>query len=153
MPVLTHSIPLSHDWGERRYFPVCLWITEAQLQSLDVLQNFLGQIRQLKIVFDQYKEANRNNVIQMLKCLAKEGKKLQSLTIICCGENALFYSGLGILDSLMELCRKESKVDLHHIDLRKLPFTLSDGFTRLIATGSPNSIACSSRIERLQSDS
>lgn len=53
-------------------------------------------------------------------------------------ENPLFYFGLGILDRLMDLCRKESKVDLHHIDLRKLPFTLSDGFTRLIATGSPN---------------
>lgn len=74
----------------------------------------------------------------MLACLAKEGKKLESLTIICCGENQLFYSGLEILDSIMELCRKGSCTDLQHIDLRKLPFTLSDGFTRLIATGSPN---------------
>lgn len=89
-------------------------------------------------MFDQSKEANRKNVIQILQCLAKEGKKLQSLTIICCGENPLFYSGPEILDSIMELCRKESCIDLHHIDLRKLPFTLSDGFTRLIATGSPN---------------
>lgn len=89
-------------------------------------------------MFDQSKEANRKNVIQILQCLAKEGKKLQSLTVICCGENPLFYSGPEILDSIMELCRKESCIDLHHIDLRKLPFTLSDGFTRLIATGSPN---------------
>ncbi|XP_040185063.1 F-box/LRR-repeat protein 8 isoform X2 [Rana temporaria] len=119
------------------YTEIC-WITEDQLLSLDGLRNFLGQIRQLKIVFDQSKEANRNNVIQMLKGLAKESKRLQSLTIMCCGENPLFYSGLEILDSIMELCRMDSKVDLHHIDLRNLPFTLSDGFTRLIATGSPN---------------
>ncbi|XP_072278964.1 F-box/LRR-repeat protein 8 [Pyxicephalus adspersus] len=114
------------------------WITEDQLHSLDGLQDFLGQIRQLKIVFDQSKEANRKNVTQILKCLAKEGRKLESLTIACCGENPFFYSGMEILDSIMELCRKESCVDLHHIDFRKLPFTLSDGFIRLIATGSPN---------------
>lgn len=114
------------------------WITEDQLQSLDGLQDFFSQIRQLKIVFDQSKEENRKIVIQMLKCLAKEGKKLESLTIACCGDNPFFYSGLEILESIMELCRKESFIDLHHIDLRKLPFTLSDGFTRLVATGSPN---------------
>lgn len=77
-------------------------------------------------------------MIQILICLARESRKLESLNIACCGENPLFYSGLEILDSIMEMCRKGSQIDLRHIDLRKLPFTLSDGFTRLIATGSPN---------------
>ncbi|XP_063801515.1 F-box/LRR-repeat protein 8-like isoform X2 [Pseudophryne corroboree] len=114
------------------------WVTEEEITSLEALQHFIGQIRQLKIQFDQSKEATRKNVIQILECLAKKSRKLESLNIMCCGENPYFYSGLEILDSIMELCRKESHIDLYHIDLRKLPFTLSDGFTRLIATGSPN---------------
>lgn len=114
------------------------WATEDELMSLDGLQDLVGQIRQLKIVFDQSKEANRQNVTQLLECLAKKSSKLQSLTVTCCGENPLFYSGLEILDSIMELCRKESRLDLHHIDLRGLPFTLDEGFMRLVATGSPN---------------
>ncbi|XP_075137990.1 F-box/LRR-repeat protein 8 [Leptodactylus fuscus] len=114
------------------------WVSDEELLSTDGLQDFIGQIRHLKIVFDQSKEATRKNVTQILICLAKESKKLESLNIACCGENPFFYSGLEILDSIMELCRKESQIDLHHIDLRKLPFTLSDGFTRLIASGSPN---------------
>lgn len=114
------------------------WVSDEELLSIDGLQNFIGQIRHLKIVFDQSKEATRKNVIQILICLARESRKLESLNIACCGENPLFYSGPEILDSIMELCRKESQIDLHHLDLRKLPFTLSDGFTRLIATGSPN---------------
>ncbi|XP_068117144.1 F-box/LRR-repeat protein 8 isoform X2 [Hyperolius riggenbachi] len=114
------------------------WVTDNDLLTLDGLQGFLGQIRQLNIEFDQSKEATRENVCQILRSLAKESKKLESLTIKCCGENPFFYSGLEILDSIMELCRKGSQIDLHHIDLRKLPFTLSDGFTRLIANGSPN---------------
>ncbi|XP_069594839.1 F-box/LRR-repeat protein 8 [Ranitomeya imitator] len=114
------------------------WVSDEELQSIDGLQDFVGQIRNLKIVFDQAKEGTRKNVIQFLICLAKQSRKLESLNITCCGENPFFYSGLEILDSIMELCRKESQIDLHHVDLRKLPFTLSDGFTRLIATGSPN---------------
>ncbi|XP_071973692.1 F-box/LRR-repeat protein 8 isoform X2 [Engystomops pustulosus] len=114
------------------------WVSDEELLSIDGLQDFIGQIRHLKIMFDQSKEATRKNVIQILICLAKESRKLESLDIACCGENPLFYSGLEILDSIMELCRKESQIDLHHLDLRKLPFTLSDGFTRLIANGSPN---------------
>ncbi|XP_063293355.1 F-box/LRR-repeat protein 8-like [Pelobates fuscus] len=114
------------------------WVSEEELLTLDGLEHFLVQIQQLKIVFDQSKEANRNNVINILDCLAKKKNKLRSLTIVCCGENPLFYSGQEILESIMNLCRKESHVDLQHIDLRKFPFTLSDGFVRLIARGSPN---------------
>ncbi|XP_040264938.1 F-box/LRR-repeat protein 8-like [Bufo bufo] len=120
------------------HFTEISWVSDEELLSIDGLQNFIGQIRHLKILFDQSKETTRKNVTQFLICLAKESKKLESVNIACCGENPLFYSGLEILDSIMELCRKESQIDLHHVDLRKLPFTLSDGFTRLIATGSPN---------------
>ncbi|XP_056382220.1 F-box/LRR-repeat protein 8 isoform X2 [Hyla sarda] len=114
------------------------WVSDEEVLTIDGLQDYIGQIKQLKIVFDQSKEETRKNVIQILNCLARESRKLESLNIACCGENPYFYSGLEILESIMELCRKESQIDLHHIDLRKLPFTLSDGFTRLIATGSPN---------------
>uniref|UniRef100_A0A8C5PXU2 F-box/LRR-repeat protein 8 n=1 Tax=Leptobrachium leishanense TaxID=445787 RepID=A0A8C5PXU2_9ANUR len=114
------------------------WVSEDELPSLDGLENFLAQIKQLKLEFDQSKEANRNSISKILDCLAKEKNKLESLTIVCCGQNPFFYSGQEILESIMNLFRKESQVDLHHLDLRKLPFTLSDGFVRLVAAGSPN---------------
>ncbi|XP_075433010.1 F-box/LRR-repeat protein 8 [Ascaphus truei] len=114
------------------------WVTEEEELCLDGLHHFLGQIKHLKIVFDQSKEANRNNVTQLLDCLSKESRRLENLSLACCGENPLFYSGQEILESIMSLCRKDSRIDLYHVDFRKLPFTLSDGLVRLIATGSPN---------------
>ncbi|XP_053305189.1 F-box/LRR-repeat protein 8 [Spea bombifrons] len=114
------------------------WVSEEELLCLEGMECFLSQIKQLKIVFDQSKEVNRKNVTEILDCLSKESDKLESLTIVCCGENPLFYSGQEILESIMNLCRKESHLDLHYMDLRRLPFTLSDGFVRLIAKGSPN---------------
>ncbi|KAM4603242.1 F-box/LRR-repeat protein 8-like, partial [Discoglossus pictus] len=113
-------------------------VSEDDFLSLEVLHHFLSHIKHLKIVFDQSKEANRKNVTQILDCLAKESSKLKTLIVECCGENPLFHSGMEILESIMGLCRKESQIDLHHVDFRKLPFTLEDGFVRLIATGSPN---------------
>ncbi|KAM4721964.1 F-box/LRR-repeat protein 8 [Rhinophrynus dorsalis] len=114
------------------------WMSEEELLSMEGLHQYLGQIKHLKIVFDQSKETNRINVTQILDCLSKESHKLENLIIECCGENPLFYSGQEILESIMSLCRKESHIDLHHVDFRKFPFTLSDGFVRLVATGSPN---------------
>ncbi|XP_063294050.1 F-box/LRR-repeat protein 8-like [Pelobates fuscus] len=120
------------------YYTEISFGSEEELLTLDGLEHFLVQIKQIKIVFDQSKEANRNSVSEILDCLAKEKNKLKSLTIVCCGENPLFYSGQEVLESIMNLCRKESHGDLQNIDLRKLPFTFSDGFVRLIATGNPN---------------
>uniref|UniRef100_A0A8C5PXK4 F-box/LRR-repeat protein 8 n=2 Tax=Leptobrachium leishanense TaxID=445787 RepID=A0A8C5PXK4_9ANUR len=128
------GVALSMVW----HYTEISWVSEDELPSLDGLEHFLAQIKQLKLEFDQSKEANRNSISKILDFLAKEKNKLRGLTIVCCGVNPLFYSGQEILESIMKLFRKNSRVDLHHLDLRKLPFTLSDGFVRLIATGSPN---------------
>ncbi|XP_053556250.1 F-box/LRR-repeat protein 8 [Bombina bombina] len=129
------SAVLSNDvW----HYTEIRWVSEDELLFIEELHDFLVHIKDLKIVFDQSMESIRRNVSLVLDCLSKESSKLKSLTIVCCGENPLFDSGQEILESIMKLCRKESRIDLHHVDLRKLPFTLSDGFVRLIATGSPN---------------
>ncbi|KAG8437649.1 hypothetical protein GDO86_008387, partial [Hymenochirus boettgeri] len=114
------------------------WVSEKEVLSLKGLQQFMGQIKHLKIIFDQSMETNRKNVMQFLKYFSKESSKLNSLNIVCCGENAFFYSGQEILESIMGLCGKASNVDLHHVDFRELPFTLNDDFVKSIATGSPN---------------
>ncbi|XP_069495968.1 F-box/LRR-repeat protein 8-like [Ambystoma mexicanum] len=108
---------------------------DAILQSV---HQFLGHIKHLKIVFDQAKETNRRNVIQVLDSLARESHKLEDLCILCRGENPIFYSGQDILDSIKNVCRHDNEINLQHIDFRNMPITLDDGLVRLIATGNPN---------------
>uniref|UniRef100_A0A8D0HUM3 F-box/LRR-repeat protein 8 n=1 Tax=Sphenodon punctatus TaxID=8508 RepID=A0A8D0HUM3_SPHPU len=123
----------------------CVWhFTEisCDLEDKDgVLQSlhqFLGQIKHLKIVFDQSKEINRKNVTQILDMLARQNHKLQKLCIACTGENPYFYSGQDILQSIRNICQSKNHIDLHHIDFRQIPFTLDDGIVGLIAASSPN---------------
>ncbi|XP_010178670.1 PREDICTED: F-box/LRR-repeat protein 8 [Mesitornis unicolor] len=108
---------------------------EGILQSL--LQ-FLSQIKHLKIVFDQSKEVNRKNVACILDALAKQNHKLQQLCIVCDGENPYFYSGQDILQSIRNICDTTNQIDLQHIDLRKMPFTLDDELVECLATANPN---------------
>ncbi|NXN91543.1 FBXL8 protein, partial [Rhinopomastus cyanomelas] len=107
----------------------------------DILQNllqFLSQIKHLKIVLDQSKEVNRKKVTRILDVLAKENPRLQQLCIVCCGENPYFYSGQDILQSIRNLCDPRNRIDLQHIDLRKMPFTLDGELVELLATTNPN---------------
>ncbi|OCT84390.1 F-box/LRR-repeat protein 8 [Xenopus laevis] len=113
-------------------------VSDKDLLILEGLLQYLDQIKHLKVVFDQSKETNRMTVIQIFDCLSKGSCRLEKLNIVCCGENPFFYSGKEILRSITNLCGKESRVDLHHVDLRNVPFTLTDDFVRLIAAGSPN---------------
>uniref|UniRef100_A0A8C3BZC8 F-box/LRR-repeat protein 8 n=1 Tax=Cairina moschata TaxID=8855 RepID=A0A8C3BZC8_CAIMO len=108
---------------------------ESMLQSL---VQFLSQIKHLKIVFDQSKEVNRQNVRRILDLLAKQSHKLQQLCIVCHGENPYFYSGQDILQSIRNICDTRNQIDLQHIDFRKMPFTLDDELVELIATTNPN---------------
>ncbi|XP_029464536.1 F-box/LRR-repeat protein 8 isoform X2 [Rhinatrema bivittatum] len=105
---------------------------------LHVLHQFGSQIKHLKIVFDQSKETNRRNVIQVLNSLAIKNYRLKKLCIICRGENPYFYSGQDILDSIQNVCCSENQINLQHIDFRKMPFTLDDALVRSIADNSPN---------------
>ncbi|XP_069496002.1 F-box/LRR-repeat protein 8-like [Ambystoma mexicanum] len=103
-----------------------------------LLYQFLGHVKHLKILFDQSKESNRRNMSRVLDTLANESQMLESFSIICQGENPLFYSGQDIMVSIKKVCRRDNQIDLHHIDLRKMPITLDDALVMLIATGSPN---------------
>ncbi|NP_001121528.1 F-box/LRR-repeat protein 8 [Xenopus tropicalis] len=112
-------------------------VSDKDLLLLEGLRQYVGQIKHLKLVFNQSKETNRMKVIEIFDCLCKESCKLESLNIVCCGENPFFYSGPEILTSIANLCR-DSPIDLHHVDFRNVPFTLTDDFVRCIATSSPN---------------
>ncbi|XP_028907745.1 F-box/LRR-repeat protein 8 isoform X1 [Ornithorhynchus anatinus] len=111
---------------------------EAEQDMLHCLKHFLGQIRQLRIVFDQSKEPNRRTVAEILAALAQENSQLQALSVVCCGENPLFYSGRDFLQALRGLCLGPVPCDLRHVDLRSMPFTLDAGLVTLLARSSPN---------------
>ncbi|XP_069072301.1 F-box/LRR-repeat protein 8 isoform X2 [Pleurodeles waltl] len=129
------------DWASA-VFDYSVWYsTEISCDSVDdnvLLYQVLGHIKHLTILFDQSVELNRNNVAHVLDSLAMESDRLESLTIICKGENPYFYSGQDILESIRNVCGRDSQIDLHHIDFRKMPITLDDELVMLIAIGNPN---------------
>ncbi|XP_007430729.1 F-box/LRR-repeat protein 8 isoform X1 [Python bivittatus] len=113
-------------------------VAEDEEATLRSLHQFLHHIKHLKVVFDQSEEVIRKNVSQILDLLAKQNHKLQALCIECEGENPYFYSGQDILQSIRGICLSQNKINLQHIDFRKMPFTLDDGIVQLVASSSPN---------------
>lgn len=112
--------------------------SENEEGTLQSLLQFLSQIRHLKVAFDQSKEVNRKNVTRILDALAVQNHKLQQLCIVCHGENPYFYSGQDILQSIRNLCDAKNRIDLQHVDLRKMPFTLDGELVELLATTNPS---------------
>lgn len=116
----------------------CIVDISNQDNTLQSLCRFLHHIKHLRIVFDQFLEANRRYVARILDIVALRQQKLQSLCIACRGDNPYFYSGQDILQGLRQLCRSRNKLHLQCIDLRKMPFTLDNGFVKLIGISSPD---------------
>ncbi|XP_032086986.1 F-box/LRR-repeat protein 8-like [Thamnophis elegans] len=103
-----------------------------------MLQPYLIHIRHLKIVLNQYMELNRRLVPQVLDMLAFKRVKLRALNIVCQGLSPYFYSGQDLLQSIRLLCQRNSRIDLQHVDLRKMPFILDNNTVLLLAYRSPN---------------
>ncbi|XP_078527711.1 F-box/LRR-repeat protein 8-like [Lissotriton helveticus] len=129
------------DWATAVLDYSVWYSTEISCDSVDdnvLLYQVLGHIKHLTVLFDQSVELNRNNVAHVLDSLALESDRLESLIIICEGENPYFYSGQDLLESIRNVCGQNNQIDLHHIDFRKMPITLDDELVMLIAIGNPN---------------
>ncbi|XP_009897471.2 F-box/LRR-repeat protein 8 [Dryobates pubescens] len=111
--------------------------SEDEEGMLQRLPQFLGQIRHLKIAFDQSKEVNRRGVVRLLDALAKQKHQLQELCLVCHGENPYFCAGQDILQGIRALCAARNQGALRHLDFRKLPFTLDGQLVELLAAANP----------------
>nr|XP_008109944.1 PREDICTED: F-box/LRR-repeat protein 8 [Anolis carolinensis]XP_008109945.1 PREDICTED: F-box/LRR-repeat protein 8 [Anolis carolinensis] len=129
------AVSTSSVWG---FTEVSCDGEEEEEGTLTSLHQFLPHIKHLKIVFDQSKKSTQQNVTRILDLLPQKNHKLRALCIECRGENPLFYSGQDILQSIRNVCRSDTKIDLRCLDFRKMPFTLDDATVRLVALGSPN---------------
>ncbi|NXR15631.1 FBXL8 protein, partial [Semnornis frantzii] len=112
--------------------------SEDEGGMLQSLLHFLGQIKHLKIAFDQSKEMNRRSVMHILDVLAGQNHGLEQLCVVCHGENPYFYSGQDILQSIRNLCATPNQGGLQHIDFRKMPFTLDAELVELLAATNPS---------------
>ncbi|XP_064414472.1 F-box/LRR-repeat protein 8 isoform X2 [Latimeria chalumnae] len=135
------------SWAKACCCPATWYYTEVRCVSQEMedgilwgSQNFLAKAKCLKIVLDQSEQRNRDWAIKILNWLAEDATKLKDLSIVCTGENPYFYSGRDILESIRSLCQKNGQtqsLNLHRLDLRKVPFTLDGELVRLVAASCP----------------
>lgn len=116
-----HSNP-SCDYEQEGMFPLYLC-------------NCLDYIHNLRLKYEPSKKTSRRSATELLTALASHATRLQGLRLECCGEKPLFDSGRDVLDAVQTVCRNACK--LHHLDLRRLPFTLDDELVLQVARGCP----------------
>ncbi|KAG7468668.1 hypothetical protein MATL_G00145520 [Megalops atlanticus] len=106
------------------------------------LQQFcrlLRMVKRLKISVRQLKEAaSRDMAVRVLKHATVRDNHLSALCLSCTGEFPLFYAGDDILRGVEAVLQDEdSGLSLREVDLRDMPFTLSDALVRSLAQRSP----------------
>lgn len=102
---------------------------------LPYLSACLDHIHNLRLEFESSKEPSRRSATELLTSLAGRSPGLRGLCLECRGEKPLFDAGRDVLDAVHAICRAAR--ELHHLDLRRLPFTLDDELVLQVARGCP----------------
>lgn len=98
--------------------------------------DLLPCIRQLKLIISVADPAHRETAQWVLQQVLSQGKgRLRGLCVCCSGTPPLFYAGYDLLQGLVDVLTNGSS--LTALDLRGVPFTLSDSFVKSIATLCP----------------
>ncbi|XP_002918454.1 F-box/LRR-repeat protein 8 [Ailuropoda melanoleuca] len=108
---------------------------EREGTLLPYLSACLDHVHNLQLEFEPSREPSRRAATELLTALAGRTPGLRSLRLECRGEKPLFDAGRDILDAVHAICRAAST--LHHLDLRRLPFTLDDALVLQAARGCP----------------
>ncbi|XP_053491223.1 F-box/LRR-repeat protein 8 isoform X2 [Ictalurus furcatus] len=114
--------------------------TEIRCESEDcVPQRFsdlLPCIRHLKLIVSVTESAHRETGLWVLQQVLSRGDgRLRRLCISCLGNPPLFYAGQDLLQGLVDVLTNGSSLMV--LDLRGVPFTLSDSFVKSVATLCP----------------
>ncbi|XP_071208102.1 F-box/LRR-repeat protein 8 isoform X1 [Salvelinus alpinus] len=124
-----------------RYTEIRCETGEQEDPALQHFSSLLPLVRHLKITVSSLSDpANRSAALSVLR-LATSGP-LRTLTLSCSGGVPLFYSGHdleeGLEAALTAAPEHVGGAFLSHLDLRGVPFTLSQSLVRALARQSPN---------------
>lgn len=98
--------------------------------------NLLPYIRHLKLIVSMADPAYRKTGLLVLQQVLARGEgRLRELRISCLGNPPLFYAGQDLLQGLVDILTNGSS--LNALDLRGVPFTLSDSFVKCVAALCP----------------
>lgn len=111
----------------------CHWELEGMLRSY--VFACLDHVHDLRLDFEPSRKPSRSAAIELLTALAGRAPGLRSLCLKCHGEKPLFDAGRDVLGAVHAVCGAAR--ELHHLDLRGLPFTLDDGLVLQAAHGCP----------------
>uniref|UniRef100_A0A8D2BNX3 F-box/LRR-repeat protein 8 n=1 Tax=Sus scrofa TaxID=9823 RepID=A0A8D2BNX3_PIG len=108
---------------------------DCELKSMlpPYLYACLDHVHNLRLEFEPSREPSRRVATELLTALAGRTPGLRGLCLECRGEKPLFDSGRDVLDAVHALCGAARA--LRHLDLRRLPFTLSDTLVLQVAHG------------------
>ncbi|XP_055779320.1 F-box/LRR-repeat protein 8 [Salvelinus fontinalis] len=124
-----------------RYTEIRCETGEQEDPALQHFSSLLPLVRHLKITVSSLSDpANRSAALSVLR-LATSGP-LRTLILSCSGGVPLFYSGHdleeGLEAALTAAPEHVGGAFLSHLDLRGVPFTLSQSLVRVLARQSPN---------------
>ncbi|XP_052000675.1 F-box/LRR-repeat protein 8-like [Xyrauchen texanus] len=92
----------------------------------------LPLVRNLKLSMSLTDPANRISGLWVLRqAVAKGDGRLEGLSICCVGNTPLFYAGQDLQQGLVDILTNGSSLTV--LDLKGVPFTLSDSFVRSVA--------------------
>ncbi|XP_036044333.1 F-box/LRR-repeat protein 8 isoform X1 [Onychomys torridus] len=110
---------------------------DCELEDLlpPYLSACLDHIHNLRLEYEPSKKPSRGAATQLLTALAGRAPGLRGLRLECRGEKPLFDAGGDILSAVHAVCRTAHQ--LHHLDLRSLPYTLDDSLVLQAARDCP----------------
>ncbi|XP_034378716.1 F-box/LRR-repeat protein 8 [Arvicanthis niloticus] len=110
---------------------------DCELEDLlpPYLSACLDYIHNLRLEYEPSKKPSRRTATELLTALASRAPRLRGLRLECLGEKPLFDAGRDILGAVHAVCGAAHQ--LHHLDLRHLPYTLEDTLVLKAAGGCP----------------
>ncbi|XP_072516010.1 F-box/LRR-repeat protein 8 [Salminus brasiliensis] len=135
-----NAFTVCRRWHNTMTYPSAWKHTEVRCDSeVGVPQrfsDFLPMVRHLKLSISVSNPANRRTGLWVLRQAFDGGEgRLQVLCVNCLGNPPLFYAGQDLLQGLLDALTDGSS--LTELDLRGVPFTLSDAFVRGVAALCP----------------
>ncbi|TRY89479.1 hypothetical protein DNTS_016059 [Danionella cerebrum] len=122
-------------WSGTMTHPSSWKDTEVRCESANSIPDryfdLLPLVRNLKLRISLIDPANRKNALWVLRQALSRGEgRLETLSICCMANTPLFYAGQDLQQGLVDILSSGSS--LRVLDLKGVPFTLSDSFVRSV---------------------
>ncbi|KAL6468494.1 hypothetical protein MHYP_G00220180 [Metynnis hypsauchen] len=135
-----NAFTVCRTWSNIMTYPSAWTQTEVRCDSEasipESFSTFLPLVRHLKLSVSVAEAASRETGLWVLRQAFSGGDgRLQVLCVNCLGNPPLFYAGQDLLQGLVDVLTAGSS--LVELDLRGVPFTLSDAFVKGVASLCP----------------